>query len=155
MIKSIVVHDLHQKEFQVSVDKLVFRVSIYGILKNGNDEILLQKNPRYDKLNLPGGSVELGETFEIALSREFLEETGYAINPTKLIDVQQDFFTYDDKYFQSVTIFYEVDLINNTKVEINKVEGDSEYAIWIKKENLDIETIQPVFKNVLQKYLCL
>ena len=53
----------------------------YGLLIEGNKVLLIKKKtgPYDGLLDLPGGSLEFGETPEIALKREFMEETGLDI----------------------------------------------------------------------------
>jgi len=152
-LNTVLVHDVHQNQITVPVEKLVWRVSVYGILKNNQDEILFQKNPQFNKLNLPGGSIEKGEDIISALKREFLEETGYSVSVQKLLGVDTDFFTYSDIYFHSIVIFYEVKLDSETVVAIDKTEGDSEAVIWVKKEDLNLDNVQPIYTKILKESL--
>ena len=56
----------------------------YALVLKDNQILLIKKvtGPYDGKLDLPGGSLEFGETPEKALKRELLEETGY--KPKKL-----------------------------------------------------------------------
>ena len=58
------------------------RPGAYGFLTNGSGELLTAEGPGPGRY-LPGGGVEPGETFEAALLREFIEETGLDISPTR------------------------------------------------------------------------
>jgi len=57
------------------------------IVRNKNHEILLQLRTDTGNWGLPGGAMELGETFEETARRELLEETGLTANHLTLIDV--------------------------------------------------------------------
>ena len=59
--------------------KKTYRVSIKGILVQRNRVLLLRKPNR--SWDLPGGRIELGESPETCLIREFFEETGLKTAP--------------------------------------------------------------------------
>lgn len=70
----------------------MMRKFVAGILYHENDEILLVRRSIHDKWNpglwsLPGGEVEQNEGSKIALTREFLEETGLVVNVDKKLNV--------------------------------------------------------------------
>lgn len=60
-----------------------YPVSIKGVLIH-DDKVLLLKNER-EEWELPGGKLELGETSEDCLAREFEEETGLDITVGKIL----------------------------------------------------------------------
>src|SRR5262245_15673672 len=57
----------------------LLRASIAIILSSDQTHVLLIKRRDVPVWVLPGGGVELNETFEEALTREILEETGYHV----------------------------------------------------------------------------
>ena len=65
------------------------RVSVNAYIVH-DDKILLQRRSDNGHWNLPGGGVEIGETLEIALHREILEETGLTVDITRYIGVYSD-----------------------------------------------------------------
>ena len=65
------------------------RVSVNAYIVQ-NDRILLQRRSDNGNWNLPGGGVEIGETLEVALHREVLEETGLTVSITRYIGVYSD-----------------------------------------------------------------
>jgi 8-oxo-dGTP pyrophosphatase MutT (NUDIX family) len=73
MKSTIVCHDHDNQEFIVAPSQLSFRPSAYGILIEDN-KVLLSK--QWDGYDFPGGGVEVDETLEEAVVREFWEETG-------------------------------------------------------------------------------
>ena len=51
---------------------------VYGIYVENDKLLVINKNggPYINRYDLPGGSLEAGESLSIAMKREFLEETG-------------------------------------------------------------------------------
>jgi len=61
-------------------------VSVAALVTNDRDEILLVKSP-WRGWEYPGGLIEPGESFEEALCREVMEETGVEIEITGFIGI--------------------------------------------------------------------
>ncbi|MFI5692667.1 NUDIX domain-containing protein [Kribbella sp. NPDC051586] len=55
--------------------RLIERTAVRGVLFRGPELLLLAS--RHGDYKFPGGGVEAGESYEVALRREFLEECGY------------------------------------------------------------------------------
>ncbi|MFC7687018.1 NUDIX hydrolase [Ureibacillus sp. GCM10028918] len=81
------------------------------IIVNENKEVLLQQRPN-GSWGLPGGLMDLGESFEEVACREVLEETGLTIYDLKMLGV----FSGKDYYcrvengdeFYSVTAVFQL-----------------------------------------------
>ena len=59
---------------------------VYGVLLRGSRVLIAAEQVgSRDVLKLPGGAVEVGETPEQALRREFMEEGNLEIEPTRLL----------------------------------------------------------------------
>lgn len=60
---------------------------VYGIFVEDEELLVINKNggPYINRFDLPGGSLEDGETLSEAMKREFLEETGIEIEIVKNI----------------------------------------------------------------------
>lgn len=86
---------------------------------------------------LPGGKIDIGETWFNTAQREVLEETGLLTINHKLLGVTNDIFTDDDsnisKHFVNLIIFAATADNNEPKnVEPNKCEGWE----WVKTEHV-------------------
>jgi mutator protein MutT len=70
-------------------------LGVRAIVTNDKNEILLVKHTYQNYWFLPGGGVDKGETFEQAIKRELVEETGYEADLIELFGVYQN--TYEGK----------------------------------------------------------
>jgi len=70
-------------------------LGVRAIVTNEKNEILLVKHSYQNFWFLPGGGVKKGETFEQAIRRELIEETGYEADIIELFGVYQN--TYEGK----------------------------------------------------------
>ncbi len=84
------------------------KVGIGVIIKNPEGQILIGKrkgshSPYY---SIPGGHLEMGETFEQAAIKEVQEETGLIISSPRVICITSNLDTYqtEGKHYISVTL---------------------------------------------------
>ena len=84
-----------------------------GCILNENGEILLQRRGDCNMWGLPGGTVELGETPQMAAIREVKEETGLDVEVGELIGIYTDFNVVcpNGDQFQSILIAYELSIV--------------------------------------------
>ncbi len=64
-----------------------FAIGVFGVIFNEKEEILLCHRRDYDLWNLPGGTLEGGESVAECMLREIKEETGLDAEIVKLIGV--------------------------------------------------------------------
>ena len=86
----------------------VLLVHAGGCIFNERGEVLLQRRGDCHQWGFPGGTVELGETPQMAAVREIKEETGLDVEVGELIGIYTDFDVEcpnGDK-FQSILIAY-------------------------------------------------
>lgn len=88
------------------------RLSAYGICPRGEAQIAIVqigKRAPYE-YDLPGGGIEADEDEAAALMREFEEETGLTIWPTRVIGRAGQFWINKGEPRNSLASFYEVEL---------------------------------------------
>jgi 8-oxo-dGTP diphosphatase len=122
------------------------RVRVCGVCFY-KDKILLVKQislPHVPYLWIPaGGGVEFGETLEIALQREFFEETTLQIEVVKLLFVNQ----YIDNQLHAIEFFFEVNIVKGEIKEAYYPENEPYLAEvrWLSFE--EISQIPADFKH--------
>lgn len=76
-------------QFGEEIKDPIVRVSVYGVILNESNQILVV-NVR-GKYHLPGGGIDEGEEEKQALVREVLEETGYEITDLQFVGKANQF----------------------------------------------------------------
>lgn len=119
---------------------------------NKNKQVLMQLRTDYNQWGFPGGSMELGESFEETAKRELKEETNLDIVKSKMIKVLSGKGTYreypnGDKLYDITAIFVIIDYKGNLKVN----DDESEKLEWFSVNNLP-QNITAHTRNYLEKY---
>ncbi|MFA5155155.1 MAG: NUDIX hydrolase [Patescibacteria group bacterium] len=89
MKSQVICHDIKGNEYEVPPSRLKFRPSVYGVLIE-DGQVLLSR--QWDGYDFPGGGVEIDETLEEAVAREFWEETGLKVRPLYAFHALTSFF---------------------------------------------------------------
>ena len=133
---------------------------VYGLIIEDERIVLVKKNggPYDKKFDLPGGSIEFGETPLEALKRELKEEIGIELKTCELIDADAVKFdwTYNDELLKwhHVGIFYKVLSYDNdikTNVEIDDKNNDSYGALIYDINNLKEKELSEIAILELKK----
>lgn len=141
MKSQVICHDKNNSQIPVSPDKLVFRPSAYGLLIK-DDKILLSK--QWDGYDFPGGGVEIDESIEETVVREFWEETGLKVKPLYPFYVMTSFFkpqVYDqlERHWNCQLIYFLVEAVGG-EISINNLEeyekGYTYLPEWISLDDL-------------------
>lgn len=127
------------EEFEVSIEKLSFRPSVYGIIFQ-EEKILLSK--QWDGYDFPGGGIKIGETIDEALRREVKEETGFDVKKNEIVSCNDSFFKYSkkEKYVQSILIYYLCEIIGGEISSEFLAESEKDYVgmpEWIDINNIN------------------
>jgi 8-oxo-dGTP pyrophosphatase MutT (NUDIX family) len=127
----------------------------YGIIINSDKQILLVHNNINNTWQLPGGSIEAGESPKQALIREVLEEANVELNPKSIKQL----------FYQKVLIKEDEDYILDTVQvrflaivsKINLFEGDPDGTIdriqWTEVDNLQEELKWGPTTNLIKELL--
>ncbi len=94
------------------------------IMINENDEVLLQ-NRRDGYWGLPGGLMDLGESFEEVAKREVFEETGLVVENLKLLNVYSGSEYYlqvpnGDELYSATAVYYTKDISGDMKIDYSE-----------------------------------
>lgn len=150
MKKEIVCRDINNKKFKVLISKLTFRPSVYGVVIE-RGKVLLSK--QWDGYDFPGGGVEIGESIEEALKREYFEETGIRVKVGRILACENDFFKLPSsgKYVQSILMYYLCKRTGGKLSTKNFAEDEKKYADmpkWVDiKDTRKIKFYNPVDNN--------
>jgi 8-oxo-dGTP pyrophosphatase MutT (NUDIX family) len=133
--------------------KPMFLVGAGVIVSDNIGRILLIKRTDNGKWGLPGGSLELGETFEEAAAREVLEEAGIVVLKLRLFKVFSGgkmHFVYPngDEVYNAVCIF-------ETSVYKGQAAPDgveSSSIGFFDRDSLP-EPLHPPDKTIIDEYL--
>lgn len=111
------------------------------ILVNGKNEILLGRRTDNGFWDYPGGSMELGESFEDCARREVLEETGLTCGKLEfLMDVsgQESFYRYPngDQVYIAGIVYLCRDFTGQMNVQEEEVAEQRFFPIDRLPENL-------------------
>ena len=123
---------------------------VYGIYVEDGQLLVINKNggPYINRFDLPGGSLEEGETLSEAMKREFLEETGLEIEIEEsigVIDFKLPWLWREFTDVHHVAVFYSVKKVGGEISIPDQFEGqDSLGAVWIPENKASLENASPL-----------
>ena len=134
---------------------LKIHLGIYGICVQNGKVLMIRKGrgPYKGLLDLPGGRIEPGETFEQALYREFDEETGAKVLNYKPLCVSELQCQWENEGEQKA--FHHVAMYNTVELNVVSLKSDpdghdSEGAKWVTVP-ISLDEIAPIAQEPLRK----
>ena len=125
------------------------------IIRNENDEILLQERIDRNQWGIPGGCQELGENLRETAVREAYEETGIKLDPNniQLIDTlsgksRKNSYSNGDIVYNNTSLF----LATISLLDTSNLKGDSETK-RLQFFSLDSLPDNLMDKDLIQTYL--
>ena len=109
-------------------------------------KILLQRDKNGAEYAVPGGHVQVGETTENALKREFREEMGVSISVQRLLWTEECFWRWGAKQMHSLCFYYLIDgaFADDSAFRPHRDNEQVEYG-FVPLETLKDITVYPEF----------
>lgn len=136
--------DIDGHYHSVSATELSWRPSIYAIIvENGSVLLVPQVERGFD---LPGGGIELGESFESAVVRETWEETGLHVASGPIVAVRESYFAWapdrpDERaVFQAIMLYTSARILGgslSTSGFDPREKHEATLAKWVPVDDLD------------------
>ncbi len=148
---------MDRQDILFKTEQGVFSYRVAGVL-NRAGRVLLQRTPDDPGYAFPGGHVRFGETSEQALVREFQEEVGTEVKPTRLLWIGEIFFPWGERNCHQVCLYYALELCGDARIPTegkfmaqDELEGeriDLEFC-WIDLERLEEILVYPLQAQAL------
>ncbi len=124
--------------------------AVGGVVLHRGKVVLVKRGvePYAGRWSIPGGAIELGETAEMALKREVLEETGLKVEPLQVVDI------YDNILEAEGTVQYHYVIIDYLCRYISgalRPGSDVEDAHWVSPDELGQYETTPLAPTAIAK----
>ncbi len=116
------------------------RAAVVAVIWDENRRLLVArraKEPAKGTFDLPGGFTENGETAEISLSREVLEETGISIHSMKYLFTEPNIYPYSGIEVHTMDMFFEVQV--ESSVSFVGMDDVAE-LLWVPFDEIEVES---------------
>lgn len=138
-------------DLSIIIDGIKFNVRV-GLLVKKKNQVLVECNPDYDFVVLPGGRVKTLESSEDALIREINEEMKIDLTNYNLefIGIDENFFELDNIKYHELYFIYKIEIDeNNDDFKDGMINYDSKvnYYKWINI--LDLKEVNLLPKSLI------
>lgn len=129
------------------------RIGAYGIARDERGQVLLvrssERSNHPGRWTLPGGGLDHGEDPNTGVVREFFEETGLVVEPTRLIDVNSDLveFPWRGVLLHHDRIFFEVKIVGGALLA--EADGTTDRAEWVAPQDFPGLNLVPFTAHLL------
>ena len=133
-------------------------IGCYGLIIGENKIVLIKKSKGAytGKLDLPGGTIEHGETPEETVKREIMEEVGCAVSKMELFDATScNIIWYcekkkEEENLHHIGIIYKIEICSDN-LKTGEDGYDSLGSAWYEIKDLKENQVSPLTWIQLQK----
>ena len=137
-----------KKDWIFSDENSICHFRVAGVLIKDN-KLFVQSEKDGEDYALPGGHVNIGETSEASLIREYKEETGADIVCERLIWVEESFWKWGGKNAHGIVFYYLISLKNDADIPegyfASQKDNCNVVLEWVGFEQLKHMMIYPEF----------
>jgi 8-oxo-dGTP diphosphatase len=141
---------------ELDIQNLPKRISTRAIIQNEHGHIALLYSNKFNYHEIPGGSVDEGETVEAGMIRECLEETGCNVEIIKPLGFVQGLKSYNNSYQLNETYGYFVKKVGD--IQKNNFDEDEVAEnfdlVWVSIDKaIELFNGLPESDNIYQKFI--
>lgn len=126
--------------------------TVGALIINDQKKILFVKSHKWknNKLTVPGGHIELGESASHAIVREVKEETGLDVLPLRLLMIQEAIYSNE---FHKRRHFLFLDFVCKAlSSEVRLDNNELQDYVWLDVDEIDEDSLEQFSRNLLNAY---